>query len=785
MVVDVGRSMQQTLLSSSSGAKVSKADLAVRTARDFYKHKVLFAPKHEVGVVLFGTVETNNPLQKDGYSNVVAAWDGKVELGDLPGLSFFAKPPVGGRDSDVVNALIVAIDMMIKRTRGLNYRSKSVRLITDASPYPPGHSQLDPDLLECVRQLKTTDAKLMVTLIANANSDASIKAEDGWRQLVAQSGGQVQLVPIASVARDCSLCVRQVEQTAKSRIPLTISPDFQIPVGVYSKTTGVRPPTLKKRSKVGPAIAEAARKDGIIMEHSYHLADDPEGEEVKKEDRVKGYKYGDKIVPVSEYDEAALMYTCSKTLTTLGFAPANSISPEHSIHHIEAVAADKGDLWAYLAFESLVAAMVAEGLIMIARWCFRINGQPRMVALIPYPGSGEEASMLIMQYLPFMEDLREWTCAPLPPPSAEQESAVASLVTAMDLSSCSLGKPGLEYEHLKPEDTPNPALARFYDLVVRRATEVSAQAEAAKGGPVAVKLEDLDPQELDAVAGVAGVSAPSVAKLVPGLEQPIVLEPPQPVVQRASSNGTAERVKTLFGLAPVDRTAARGRGRKRFWREAVSEKRKDDADLEEVDIQRIKVDDVKKSDEKKEEEDEKKVKREGSADMLGAFGMAAAVEPAARVSVRIGSVNPERDFERCLASRQGGAADVVGQAIQQMGEVIVQLVAEGSDYHNKALSSLRTLRSGCVRECEPVAFNALARRLRSGTSKKEMEFWDKARASGFGLITDAEVSTSSVSAEEARAFLAGEAFLVGASSSAAPAPSAAGPSEQELEAMLE
>merc|ERR1719356_294833 len=89
--------------------------------------------------------------------------------------------------------------------------------------------------------------------------------------------------------------------------------------------------------------------DNVVVERTYKVTDDPDGPEVKNEDRIKGHKYGQSIVPMSEYDEAALMYTCDRALVALGFAPTDSVGPEHSIQAIDAVAFDRGDRWAYCA----------------------------------------------------------------------------------------------------------------------------------------------------------------------------------------------------------------------------------------------------------------------------------------------------------------------------------------------------------------------------------------------------------------------------------------------------
>ncbi|OLQ03846.1 hypothetical protein AK812_SmicGene13140 [Symbiodinium microadriaticum] len=63
LVVDVGESMQETFAEASDGNKVTRAQTAVGIASKLVQHRLFFAPKHEVGLVFFGTAETSNDLQ--------------------------------------------------------------------------------------------------------------------------------------------------------------------------------------------------------------------------------------------------------------------------------------------------------------------------------------------------------------------------------------------------------------------------------------------------------------------------------------------------------------------------------------------------------------------------------------------------------------------------------------------------------------------------------------------------------------------------------------------------
>nr|QDO16475.1 ATP-dependent DNA helicase 2 subunit KU80 [Crypthecodinium cohnii] len=768
LLIDVGDTMCRQKMSAGSEL-VSKADVAMSLAKTLAQQKMLFLPRSELGIVFFGTTGTVNNLERDGYQNVTVAYDGVLRSPDLPMVQYLMKHPDGGAASDAVNGLIVTLDLLIQRTRDMKC-TRTIHLLTDLASTSFG----DEDLEECVRQLSATSTLLKVSLIG-APPMSLVDSDWGpWAPLARASPGCIELLPTELFARQSSLSVKPVELRAKVRMSLTISPQLEIPIGIYSRTTRVSFPTLKKSSKrAAPGAAHPAggappsipqdplKKDAVMTDWTYHVADDPEGRDVAKEDRIKGHRYGSSIVPMSEYDEAALMYTCERTLTTLGFADSSALNPEHSVHHIEAVAADKGDAWAACAFESLVQVMVSEKLVLIARYAFRKNAQPRMVALWARKGENGCASILEMQYLPFFEDIREWSCPSLPTPSAEQDVVVESLVDALTLDGSTAAAEAVEKgpgsgdpEHFKLEDTNNPCLARFYDFVVQRLVTPGMK--------------------------------------VPPCDQWNHLNIPAQAKERMEKRKVPDELKAKFNLQRVEKSGGK---RKHFWREAIAEKRKD-LDLGEVDTKRIRVPErlLGKKEEKKEddEEEKKKVKAEdgggGAASSAGPlFAQPVGVLP----PVHVGSVHPERDFEKWLAQK-GGGQDIVGEAMRQMKGIIERLVDEGEDFHGKALSCLSALRKGCVGEGEPGIFNNFVRLLAHGVTQRKMNFWKRASEASVGLITDGEVPTSTVSVEEARAFLRGEPYFPPSSASAAHRPEGSsgtpgGPplTEQDLEAMID
>mmetsp|Transcript_41661 Transcript_41661/g.75623 ORF Transcript_41661/g.75623 Transcript_41661/m.75623 type:complete len:756 (+) Transcript_41661:57-2324(+) len=744
LVVDVGKSMRDSI-NAGEGSKVCKAEYAMSLAQAALKQKVLFLPRHEVGLIFFGTVESKNDLVADGYENVYVANAG-MDAANMSMLRAIAAPPAGGAQSDAVNGLIVALDMLYKRTAGTRC-NKTIRLLTDDSSIAAG----DPDIAECVKQAEATETKVQVTLLGDTPAKA-------WPS-VAEASNWVEIVSPSVLAQRCGMSVKPVEQRAKVRLSLELSPSLHIPVGIYSKTTSVRLPTLKTRSRLAGGVDDALRKtERVIVEHTYHVADDPDGEEVKLEERIKGHRYGQSIVPMSAYDEAALMYTCERTLMALCFVPAVAIRPEHSTRHVDAVAPDKGDAWAQVALDSLITAMLEDDKVLVCRYCMRKNAQPIMVALVPNSSHVNGAKSLDMQFLPFAEDIRDWSFRSFPEVTAPQRDCIGSLLDSMRLDKPSSEKPSgqpakaPEAELFRPEDLPNPMLQRFYSFLVARALEPGAK-----------------------------LSPPS-AELMKLIDRP-----PQ-VTTAIDAGKVAEKLKATFGLEKVEKTTKRTR---KFWREAIAEKRKDVASTGEVDIKRIKV--AMKEEKKEEDEEKDRIKLEpGDARPhdagMAVPGIAAPIVPEPEVAprVHIGSVHPERDLDLWLSHRTGGV-DVVGLAVTQMQNVIRRFIDEGEAFHAKALSCLNALRAGCVREGEASSYNEFARALRCSVTKLGMIFWDRARTFGVSLITDAEVPTSTVNLEEAKAFLRGE-DAAASSSARRSSDSAAGGalmSERELEAMIE
>jgi ATP-dependent DNA helicase 2 subunit 2 len=69
--------------------------------------------------------------------------------------------------------------------------------------------------------------------------------------------------------------------------------------------------------------AEPASMD-VSMQRTYHSIDDLDSD-VPEGERVKGFKYGKTLVPISATDEASTKYESERELVTIGFTKASSV----------------------------------------------------------------------------------------------------------------------------------------------------------------------------------------------------------------------------------------------------------------------------------------------------------------------------------------------------------------------------------------------------------------------------------------------------------------------------
>ncbi|KAK9809762.1 hypothetical protein WJX73_003919 [Symbiochloris irregularis] len=391
---------------------------AIQAASTFVLSKILNKPQHELAIVLYGTEGTSNPLQEE------MAADGEpdqftcitvlqpLSLPDQSLLISLSDAQKGSGRSDFVDALTVAVDCIYRAAQerpileGAGIK-KRVILISNFLQRAAGDAD-DPFLQAIADKMRDKDMLLEIVSVDVPEQDAQAAEDKAFnRQLLDVIMAEVRC-KTRSVSRALdlagALATREYAHTAYYSGPFTIGDMMTIKVKVCKKTSKEKLPTLNKYSdrsalpeathqETSLSIASAAAKscqriDCLHMCQETHrpkpcmdsmgisalsqsLSLTPiirnteyrtlEGEEaVRPEDKVKAYKYGRQVVPISPEQEDVLQYFPEKGFELIGFVQGDSVPPRHYfMKDTWVVAPEKGNEGAQLAMSALAHAMTS------------------------------------------------------------------------------------------------------------------------------------------------------------------------------------------------------------------------------------------------------------------------------------------------------------------------------------------------------------------------------------------------------------------------------------------
>lgn len=98
---------------------------------------------------------------------------------------------------------------------------------------------------------------------------------------------------------------------------------FLTQVWVYKKTSEEKFPTLKKYSDKAHSSDKFATHE-IKVDYEYKSMEDPD-KVVPPEQRIRGYRYGPQVVPISSAEWEAVKFKPEKGVKLLGFTDASHI----------------------------------------------------------------------------------------------------------------------------------------------------------------------------------------------------------------------------------------------------------------------------------------------------------------------------------------------------------------------------------------------------------------------------------------------------------------------------
>ncbi|KAF0719441.1 Aste57867_1037 [Aphanomyces stellatus] len=469
IVLDASVAMRSPLAEVTRKVSVgSRFDAAKSAIHAIVNQKLLFRAKDEVGLVLYGTHGTDNPLfdHDGGYKHVTVLSGIAPVSTSLVKQIAAAEPASEETPADILDGIIVGLDLMIRATDKKKYDRRLV-VITDAATRINNPADME---VVCT-MIQNLDVQLQIFGIDFSHlSSEPIKSDDVSPQAAIKIENEKMLLSIATeVGGDVQSVTKRIDflahsklkpvkQTSKMRGNLEFGSTLSIPIAVFSKVMEATVPSLVKESQV-------AKEDGaygkVKMDRTFFSTTNPD-EEVPPERRVKAYKYGSEMIPFSAADQAALKLTVERGIKILGFVDLDQWTSGQGMTGTDAVVGDFSKPKAQEALHAFSEALAREGKFALGRYVRAANAAPKVVAL--FPNTVEpRLHCLWMVHLPFEEDLRLYEFASLQSiePTSDQQTAADLLVDALS----------------RPATTTrpfHPTLQRLYDTLAARALDESA-----------------------------------------------------------------------------------------------------------------------------------------------------------------------------------------------------------------------------------------------------------------------------------------------------------------------
>ncbi|XP_073102897.1 ATP-dependent DNA helicase 2 subunit KU80 isoform X1 [Elaeis guineensis] len=690
LLLDVGPSMHSVLPEVE------------RVCSMLVQKKLIFGKSDEVGFVLFGTDDTYNELQKEvgGYEHIVVLRNIGVVDGNAVG--FLQNLPRGNFPGDFIDAIVVGIDLLIKKFGPTNKGKQRICLITDAKyPIKEPYEGTKEDQVNTISQMMQTHGiRLDCIVIREKLPGADLRVMEENDSLLDQFSRKA-IAKIVHVDSPTSLLgalkTRNISPVTVFRGDLELSSTMKIKVWVYKKTSEEKFPTLKKYSGKAHSSDKFATYE-VKVDYEYKSMEDPD-KVVPPEQRIRGYRYGPQVVPISSAEWEAVKFKPEKGVKLLGFTDASNILRHYYMKDVYIFIPEPGNQKAIVAVSAIARAMKDMNKSAILRCVWR-QGQGNVVIGVLRPNISSVDNIpdsFYFNVLPFVEDVREFqfpSFRSFPSswqPNEQQQEAADNLVKMLDLT------PSEGEEVLQPDYTPNPVLEvsycftqtvspTCYDKIRRFYHFLDLKS----------KQPDADVPPLD--RNLRGITEPD----------PAVFSCHKSVIDNFHKN---------FELKEKPK---KKKSSKRAWRGKPS------ASSEE----------------------------EGVDGEASGFQSSNLMKDSSNINVeKIGNLNPVQDFEAMMARRD--SSKWVSKAIKEMQNHVSDLLENSyeGDAYSKAIECLLALRKGCILEQEPKEFNRFLLGLYEKWKDTDLaNFFELLSSKNITLISQKEAPDSNVTEEDAKNF---------------------------------
>ncbi|OMP00597.1 hypothetical protein COLO4_12548 [Corchorus olitorius] len=278
--------------------------------------KLIYNKNDEVGVVTFGTQGTSNDLKKEvgGYNNIIALQDLKIVDGYL--VDILQNLPRGTVNGDFLDAIIVGMDMLIKKYKDLYKGKKRLCLITNAiHPIKDSLEGTKEDQVRTIAARMAEQGMKMESIVVRGrlsqDADKRVMVENDCLLSIFSEKTRTRTVYVDSPTSLLgALKTRRITPVTVYRGFLELSPHMKIKVWVYKKTQEEKFPTLKRYSGRAPKTSKSATHQ-VKVDFEYKSVAEF-NKAVPPEQRVKAYRYGPHVVPISNVELDAVKFKPEK-----------------------------------------------------------------------------------------------------------------------------------------------------------------------------------------------------------------------------------------------------------------------------------------------------------------------------------------------------------------------------------------------------------------------------------------------------------------------------------------
>ena len=484
VILDVGKSMKKKYQDTEE----TRLNFGIESIRQLIRTKLLFNVKRDqIGIILMG---------KEGEEDNINIY---TDL-DFPNLEMLDRlNSIEAEDEDdngdIFSCLDFALDEFIAKYGKKKYEKK-IFLITDGEALSHySKSKIE----ELASRINENDVKVNIICVGffeeldkedeeenldnkekiennsmdednkekvdetNENNESENQKSIKEKLKILQENTENVKLFTATTANDIyhQFKKKKINPVSKFRGPFIISPNLSLDVMVYSKTAQALIPSLKRYSKVAEYSDEPGTCE-VQNERIYYVNDDPDKKAVEKDLITKAYYYGSSLVPVSKTDEVRLKNEEPKCLKVIGFTDSFRVPRHFFMSGVDIVVPNPASPEDIKGTTALVSEMIKMNKVIIARYVYRNNSQPKLVVLTPH--MSKKGPMFYLNILPTVEEIRDFQFDSLPEASKKQEEFMGHFIDSLDLEQDG-------EEEIKPTETYNPMLQYFYKCLEHRALE--------------------------------------------------------------------------------------------------------------------------------------------------------------------------------------------------------------------------------------------------------------------------------------------------------------------------